>query len=58
MFVWTLVILAVHIMIFMRGYTSGKPEIPDVSAGLLILMGVSNGAYLGMKKADQVNKKP
>lgn len=60
MFIWTLVILVIHIVIFLKGYPNGnppvpggKPEIPDVSSGLLILMGVSNGAYLGMKKAAE-----
>jgi hypothetical protein len=60
MFIWTLVILVIHIVIFLKGYPNGNPPvpggqpvIPDVSSGLLILMGVSNGAYLGMKRAEK-----
>jgi hypothetical protein len=49
MFIWTLVILAIHIVIFFKSYHSPNPAIPDVPVGLLILMGVSNGAYLGTK---------
>jgi hypothetical protein len=55
MFIWTLVIFAIHIIIFWKGYLSSnsKPTIPEVSGGLLILMGVSNGAYLGVKAATE-----
>src|SRR5574340_1288082 len=53
MFIWTIVILITHFFICWNGFYGGKPVIPDVDAGLLILMGVSNGAYLGVKAADQ-----
>lgn len=56
MFVWTMVILMTHMFIFWNNYyTTLAPKIPDVDAGLLILMGVSNGAYLGVKAADSNN---
>lgn len=52
MFIWTIVILITHVFIFWNGYYTATPEIPNVDTGLLILMGVSNGAYLGVKAAD------
>jgi hypothetical protein len=56
MFIWTIVILAVHMYSFWCKCQSGNPSIPEVSGGLLILMGVSNGAYLGVKHVDEKNK--
>ena len=53
MFIWTLVILATHVIVFCNAYRNGTPSIPDVNTGLLILMGVSNGAYLGVKAAEK-----
>jgi len=57
MFIWTIVILMTHIFVFWYGYYAVKPpslpSLPDVDAGLLILMGVSNGAYLGVKATDK-----
>ena len=53
MFIWTIVILTTHIYIFWHHYYSGSPSLPDVDSGLLILMGVSNGAYLGVKATDK-----
>lgn len=58
MFIWTLVILVIHIYQFWHDYhiyylamDYSKPlTIPSVNEGLLILMGVSNGAYLGVKQ--------
>lgn len=52
MFIWTIVILVTHVFIFWNGYYTSTPKISDVDAGLLILMGVSNGAYLGVKVAN------
>jgi len=53
MFVWTLIILVTHMVIFWNWSLSGKHLIPEVDGGLLILMGVSNGAYLGVKVAAE-----
>jgi hypothetical protein len=53
MFIWTIVVIMTHVFIFLNGCYTGKPSLPDVDAGLLILMGVSNGAYLGVKAADK-----
>jgi hypothetical protein len=53
MFIWTIVILVTYIYIFLHHYYSGNPSLPDVDSGLLILMGVSNGAYLGVKATDK-----
>lgn len=59
MLIWTVVILAAHIIFFEKELIAGniaEKGIPDVPEGLLILMGVSNGAYLGMKKAEDIRK--
>jgi hypothetical protein len=57
MFIWTIIILTTHIFVFWHGYYTVKspslPTLPDVDSGLLILMGVSNGAYLGVKATDK-----
>jgi hypothetical protein len=56
MFIWTFVILVMHISIFFNNFMLGRYEIPNIDSGLLILMGVSNGAYLGVKAAEEKNK--
>jgi hypothetical protein len=53
MFIWTIVILVTHMVIFWKGFLAGRPNLPEVSGGLLILMGVSQGAYLGVKAAHE-----
>lgn len=53
MFIWTLVVLLAHVLAFWKSANTGEHTIPDVGPGLLILMGVSNGAYLGVKAADE-----
>jgi hypothetical protein len=50
MFLWTIIILAGHILTFWDTFDSG-PELQDIKPGLLTLMGVSNGVYLGVKAA-------
>ena len=58
MFIWTLVILVIHINTFYNDYFTPNPHISNVDTGLLLLMGVSNGAYLGVKAASQKNSTP
>lgn len=55
MFIWTIVILIANIFEFLKGYQSGgyPSQLINVGDGLLILMGVSNGAYLGVKAAAE-----
>jgi hypothetical protein len=55
MFIWTIVILIGHMTSFWAGFQKHPSycTIQDVSSGLLILMGVSNGAYLGVKAAQK-----
>ena len=53
MFIWTIVILVTHMVIFWKGYLAGRPSLPEVSGGMLILMGVSQGIYLGVKAAHE-----
>lgn len=52
MFIWTVVILMAYMFMFWKGYQGNKFELPAVDTGLLVLMGVSNGAYLGVKAAQ------
>ena len=59
MFMWTLVILATWIVLFVKTFPhvstdagASATALPDIPTGLLTLMGVSNVAYLGAKKAD------
>lgn len=60
MFIWTIIILIGHMTSFWAGFhkNPSSSSIQDVLSGLLILMGVSNGAYLGVKAAqNQQDKK-
>jgi hypothetical protein len=49
MFVWTMVSLAAFTVMLIKNYSSGNPILPDITPGLVALMGLSNGAYLGAK---------
>ena len=49
MFIWTGVVLLTHMITFWLNPGHG---IPNVDSGLLVLMGVSHGAYLGVKAAE------
>jgi hypothetical protein len=53
MFIWTIVVLVTHMVIFWKGYLAGRPGLPEVSGGMLILMGVSQGIYLGVKAVQE-----
>ncbi|HTP03646.1 MAG TPA: hypothetical protein VMM54_00645 [Nitrospirota bacterium] len=53
MFIWTMVILVTHMVIFWKGCLAGRPSLPEISGGMLILMGVSQGIYLGVKAAHE-----
>ncbi len=56
MFFWTLVTIVTYVVLFVRHFppapvSDGFPSMPDVPTGMLALMGVSQGAYLGAKAA-------
>ncbi len=48
MFGWTIISLLAFAVMLVRSFSS-TPALPDIPAGLVVLMGVSNGAYLGAK---------
>jgi len=50
MFIWTIVSLGVFIVTLVNSFDNG-PKLPDITNGLAVLMGISNGAYLGAKAA-------
>ncbi len=50
MFVWTIISLGAFILMSIESFKSGNPKLPDIPSGLVALMGISNGAYLGIKK--------
>jgi len=52
MFAWTIVIIVVYLVQVFRSL--GDSSLPRVPAGLIVLMGISNGAYLGTKAAEPV----
>jgi hypothetical protein len=56
MFIWTIVSLGVFAVLFYESWIAGKPSLPDISSGLVALMGLSNGAYLGVKAAAPAKK--
>src|SRR5205823_736706 len=56
MFLWTIVTIVTYLVLFGRHFhpapvVDGFPLMPDVPTGMLALMGVSQGAYLGAKAA-------
>jgi Na+/melibiose symporter-like transporter len=51
MFVWTIVSLCVFFVLLYKSLLAGNPSMPDIPTGLIVLMGVSQGAYLGTKAA-------
>jgi hypothetical protein len=55
MFVWTVVSLGVFTVKLIDSYSgiNTNPALPDITSGLLALMGLSNGAYLGAKAATK-----
>ncbi len=52
MFIWTIISLSTF-AIQLVGSFSETPELPDIKNGLVALMGISNGAYLGAKAAKK-----
>ena len=48
-FLWTIVIAIIFVSMVINGFVVSSPSLPDVPSGLLALMGISNGAYLGAK---------
>jgi len=52
MFVWTIIIAIGFIMLTINRLGAGNPILPDVPTGVLVLMGISHGAYLGSKAAQ------
>jgi hypothetical protein len=50
MFLWTLVTIVTYVVLFLQKFPPST-ELPDVPNGMLALMGVSQGAYLGGKAA-------
>jgi len=53
MFAWTIVSLLAFIILLVKTFVDGKPSLPDIPIGLVALMGVSHGAYLGTKAATK-----
>jgi len=56
MFVWTMVSLTVFTVALVDTIRRGDPMLPEIPKGLVALMGLSQGAYLGTKAATQVEK--
>jgi hypothetical protein len=53
MFVWTMVILIGYLVVLWNHYRQGLPSLPTVPEGLVVLMGISHGAYLGTKATEK-----
>lgn len=49
MFVWTIIILVGYLIVLVEHYYQGLPSLPVIPEGLIVLMGISHGAYLGSK---------
>lgn len=52
MFVWTVVSIGTFIVLLYQSFDS-IPKLPGISEGLVALMGISNGAYLGAKASKK-----
>lgn len=50
---WTLVSLMIYVVVVAINFSSNKPELPDIGSGLLTLMGISHGVYVGDKLRDK-----
>lgn len=57
MFAWTIVSLCFFAIMLIKSFVDGKPELPDIPFGLVVLMGVSHGAYIGTKAAEKEDEK-
>ncbi len=51
MFVWTIISLCVFFFLLYKSLAVNNLSLPDIPNGLIILMGVSQAAYLGTKAA-------
>ena len=51
MFVWTIISLCVFFFLLYKSLASNNLTLPDIPTGLIALMGISHGAYLGTKAA-------
>ena len=49
MFVWTIVSLCFFAIKLIQSFVAGPPGLPDIPTGLVVLMGVSHGAYIATK---------
>jgi len=60
MFLWTIITLGTFVVAVLRNFptiastASGGPILPEVPLGMVALMGISQGAYLGAKAASFV----
>ena len=55
-FFWTIVALLIFILVVADNLQKGVTTLPDPGSGLVALMGISHGAYLGNKFSDDPNK--
>jgi hypothetical protein len=53
MFVWTIISLCVFFFQLHTLLVNGDPSLPAIPSGLVVLMGISHGAYLGGKAAKK-----
>ena len=53
MFVWTIVSLCYFAIKLIQSFINRTPSLPDIPSGLVVLMGVSHGAYLGTKATEK-----
>ena len=51
MFVWTIISLGVFFFLLYQSLSANKLTLPEIPTGLIALMGISHGAYLGTKAA-------
>ena len=52
MFFWTIVAVLIYVVIIANYFQVGNASLPDPGTGLVALMGISHGAYLGNKFSD------
>ena len=55
MAVWTIISLLAFLIMLVQSFVAVSPDklvLPDITDGLVILMGLSNGAYLGAKATN------
>ena len=57
MFVWTIVSLCFFAIKLIQSFKGGNPALPDIPFGLVVLMGVSHGAYIATKATGKEDEK-